>query len=246
MRAVPDGDEYDKDIALAIRYAVDNGAKVINMSFGKELSPEKKWVDEAVKYAELKDVLIVHAAGNDAANTDSVGNYPNPYLKSTNKTAANFITVGASSDPKVSGSYIADFSNYGKHTVDVLAPGVKIYSTLPGSTYGFQKGTSMASPVVAGVAALIRSYFPSLSARQVKYAIEKSADVDTTISVALPGTQDKMVKVTDLSASGGFINAYKAVKLAAELQNDKQQVKKPTFPARRLPPATFKNTTPKQ
>jgi cell wall-associated protease len=236
IRAVPDGDEYDKDIALAIKYAVDNGAKVINMSFGKGLSPEKKWVDDAVRYAELKDVLIIHAAGNDAENTDTTGNFPNPELKVLHRKASNFITVGASSDPRVSGDYVADFSNYGKSTVDVFAPGVKIYSTLPGkSSYGFLKGTSMASPVVAGVAAVIRSYFPELSAGQVKYAIEKSAIADPALKVTRPGSKET-VSFTDLSTSGGLINAFNAVKVAMTLQPDKKEIRKEV-----LPKPTFKN-----
>lgn len=236
IRAVPDGDEYDKDIALAIKYAVDNGAKVINMSFGKGLSPEKKWVDDAVRYAELKDVLIIHAAGNEAEDNDTTGNFPNPDLKVLHRKASNFITVGASSDPKVSGDYVADFSNYGKKTVDVFAPGVKIYSTLPGkNAYGFLKGTSMASPVVAGVAAIIRSYFPDLSAGQVKFAIEKSAIADTTLQVTKPGTKE-MVSFTDLSTSGGFVNAYGAVKMASTLQPEKRPIKKEV-----LPKSSFKN-----
>jgi len=236
IRAVPDGDEYDKDIALAIKYAVDNGAKVINMSFGKGISPEKKWVDEAVRYAELKDVLIVHAAGNDAENTDSTGNFPNPDLKAFKSKASNFLTVGASSDPKVSGDYVADFSNYGQKTVDVFAPGVKIYSTLPGThTYGFLRGTSMASPVVAGVAAVIRSYFPELSASQVKTAIEESAIADTALLVKKPGSKE-MVPITSLCSSGGCINAYKAAKIAALMQPEKKEAKKDM-----LPKSTFKN-----
>lgn len=241
IRAVPDGDEYDKDIALAIKYAVDNGAKVINMSFGKGLSPEKRWVDSAVRYAELKDVLIVHAAGNDAEDNDTTGNFPNPDLKILHRKASNFITVGAGSDPKVSNDYIADFSNYGKNSVDIFAPGVKIYSTLPGrDSYGFLKGTSMASPVVAGVAAVIRSYFPELSAKQVKYAIEKSAVEDTTIKVMKPGTKEK-VPMTDLCTSGGWLNAYDAVKVAATLQPKKMEIKKQV-----LPKSTFKNLPVKQ
>ncbi|MDQ6813808.1 MAG: S8 family peptidase [Bacteroidota bacterium] len=236
IRAVPDGDEYDKDIALAIKYAVDNGAKVINMSFGKGLSPEKKWVDDAVRYAELKDVLIIHAAGNDGEDTDTTGNFPNPDLKVLHRRASNFITVGASSDPRVSGDYVADFSNYGKNTVDVFAPGVKIYSTLPGkSSYGFLKGTSMASPVVAGVAAVIRSYFPDLSAAQVKYAIEKSAIADPALKVTKPGSKEK-VSFTELSTSGGLINAYNAVKLAMTLQPEKNEIRKEV-----LPKPEFKN-----
>src|SRR5690606_35937523 len=135
IRAVPDGDEHDKDIALGIRYAVDNGAQIINMSFGKGFSPEKKWVDEAVKYAEDHDVLLVHAAGNDASNIDEVENYPTPEFIQDGYRAPNWITVGASGDP-AEGGYTANFSNYGKTEVDVFAPGVKIYSTIPGgNTY---------------------------------------------------------------------------------------------------------------
>lgn len=241
IRAVPDGDEYDKDIALAIKYAVDNGAKVINMSFGKELSPEKKWVDSAVRYAELKDVLIVHAAGNDAGDNDTIGNFPNPDLKILQRKASNFITVGASSDPKISGDYVADFSNYGKNTVDVFAPGVKIYSTIPGrNSYGFLKGTSMACPVVAGVAAVIRSYFPELSARQVKFAIEKSAVEDSAIKVTKPGTKEQ-VEMNQLCTAGGWINAYTAAKVAATLQPEKKAIRKQV-----LPRPTFKNLPVKQ
>jgi subtilisin family serine protease len=236
IRAVPDGDEYDKDIALAIKYAVDNGAKVINMSFGKGISPEKKWVDDAVRYAELKDVLIVHAAGNDGENTDTTGNFPNPELKVLRRKASNFITVGASSDPKVSGDFVADFSNYGKSTVDIFAPGVKIYSTLPGTNaYGFLKGTSMASPVVAGVAAVIRSYFPDLTASQVKYVIEKSAIADPALEVTRPGSKET-IPFSELSTSGGLLNAYNAVKLATTLQSEKKEIKKPA-----LPRPSFKN-----
>ncbi|HZG26633.1 MAG TPA: S8 family serine peptidase, partial [Chitinophagaceae bacterium] len=235
IRAVPDGDEHDKDIALAIRYAVDNGAKVVNMSFGKSFSPQKEWVDDAVKYADSKGVLLVHAAGNDYANVDSADNYPNPVLKDSNARATNWITVGASSDPLAEPmfkSYTASFSNYGKREVDVFAPGTKIYSTLPGGTlYGNLQGTSMAAPVVAGVAGLIKSYFPNLSPQQVKYVIEKSATTLET-SVKLPGTET-LVKLSDISTSGGILNAYGAVKLAATL--------KPELNSQKLPKSTLKN-----
>ncbi|MDB5229253.1 MAG: family serine peptidase [Chitinophagaceae bacterium] len=220
IRAVPDGDEYDKDVALAIKYAVDNGAKVINMSFGKSFSPEKKWVDEAIRYAESKDVLIVHAAGNESANVEVTDNYPNADLLTFNKTASNFINVGASSDPGITqSSIIASFSNYGKEKVDVFAPGVKIYSTLPGGhEYGYLQGTSMASPVVAGIAAIIRSYFPELSAEQVKAAIENSAawPDDPAANALKPGTNEK-VKTSELSRKG-FVNAAAAVALASQMQ----------------------------
>jgi cell wall-associated protease len=230
IRAVPDGDEHDKDIALAIRYAVDNGAKVINMSFGKDFSPEKKWVDEAVKYAESKGVLLVHAAGNDAKNIDSTDNFPNAILGSTRARAGNWITVGASGDPKA-GGITAGFSNFGKDQVDVFAPGVRIYSTIPGgTTYGNAQGTSMAAPVVAGSAAFLLQYFPYLTPQQVKYCLEKSAQ-PLTEKVRQPGTGE-LVSLSDLSRSGGVINVYEAAKIAATLNpaNPGKQEKKAPKP----------------
>ncbi|HEX4878014.1 MAG TPA: S8 family serine peptidase, partial [Chitinophagaceae bacterium] len=224
LRAVPDGDEHDKDIALAIRYAVDNGAKVINMSFGKGFSPEKKWVDEAVKYAESKGVLLVHAAGNDAKNLDTTFNYPTPQLLDGTRPS-NWITVGASGDPKA-GGLTASFSNYGKNEVDVFAPGVKIYSTVPGgNTYQNLQGTSMASPVVAGLAAFILQYYPNLTPAQVKMVIEKSAQGPGT-KVKNPGN-DELVDLKELSRSGGIINAFEAIKLAATVKPAAKPVVKP-------------------
>jgi subtilisin family serine protease len=234
IRAVPNGDEHDKDIALAIRYAVDNGARIINMSFGKNLSPEKSWVDSAVKYAESKGVLLIHAAGNDNADVDTTDNFPNPNIRHSQYTASNWITVGASSDPLAEPgfpSYTASFSNYGKKEVDVFAPGTRIYSTLPGGkNYGNLQGTSMAAPVVTGVAALILEYYPNLTAQQVKYCIEKSA-VRVPGKVERPGSQDSPVMVTmgDLSKSGGIINAYEALKLASTLNAAPEKPKKSTL-----------------
>jgi cell wall-associated protease len=236
IRAVPDGDEHDKDIALAIRYAVDNGAKVVNMSFGKDFSPQKKWVDEAVKYAEEKGVLLVHAAGNDARNIDTTDNFPNAVIKADGKKASNWITVGASGDPKA-GGITANFSNYGKDQVDVFAPGVKIYSTIPGgNTYGNAQGTSMASPVVAGTAAFLLQYFPYLTPQQVKYCIEKSALAPES-KVKTPGTGDT-VALTDISKTGGVINAYEAAKIAATLEPG---AKPETNPKKRTPRPTLRN-----
>jgi subtilisin family serine protease len=235
IRAVPDGDEHDKDIALAIRYAADNGAKVVNMSFGKDFSPQKKWVDEAVKYAESKGVLLVHAAGNDAKNIDTADNFPNAIMKSTNKKASNWITVGASGDPKA-GGLTASFSNYGKNQVDVFAPGVKIYSSVPGgNTYAMAQGTSMACPVVAGTAAFLLEYFPYLTPQQLKYCLEKSAQAPD-IKVRKPGT-DEMVALSDISESGGIINAYEAAKVAATLDPSGKSV----APKKTSPKPTLKN-----
>lgn len=222
VRVVPDGDEYDKDVALAIRYAVNNGAKIINMSFGKAYSPEKYWVDSAVAYAEQKDVLLVHSAGNENYNLDSTTVFPNSYLTTYKKSAANFITVGASSDTLITdGNIAADFSNYGKQNVDLFAPGVKIYSTLPGgNTYGNQDGTSMAAPIVTGVAALIKTYYPSLTAKQIKTILEKTVFTPTATAPCLqPGNSSIAVPFNTLSKTGGIVNAYNAVVLANSMGN---------------------------
>jgi cell wall-associated protease len=220
LRAVPDGDEHDKDIALAIRYAVDNGAQVVSMSFGKSFSPEKNWVDDAVKYAESRGVLLVHAAGNDAKNIDSSDNFPTANYIGGKGKASNWITVGASGDLK-NGGITAAFSNYGKKDVDVFAPGVQIYSTIPGgTTYGNASGTSMACPVVAGTAALLLEYFPTLSARQIKNIIEQSSTL-LEEEVNKPGTTDK-VNLGSLSKTGGLLNAYAAVKLASTIKGERK------------------------
>jgi len=215
IRAVPDGDEHDKDIALAIRYAVDHGAKVINMSFGKAFSPEQKWVEDAFRYAAKKDVLIVKAAGNDSQNIDSLPSYPTARNMKNKKLIPNVLTIGASGP--LTSSLIAPFSNYGKTMVDVFAPGVRVYSTVPGDkTYAAMSGTSMASPVTAGLAALLKSYFPNLTAVQLKKVIEESV---TKINdpVRKPGTS-LMVSMTDLCHTGGIINAYNAIKLAETIK----------------------------
>ena len=223
IRAVPDGDEHDKDIALAIRYAVDNGAQVVSMSFGKDFSPEKAWVDEAVQYAEKKGVLLVHAAGNDSKNIDSADNFPNAVYSNKKGKATNWITVGASGDPK-NGGVTAKFSNYGKKEVDVFAPGVQIYSTIPGgNTYGNASGTSMACPVVAGTAAFILGYYPALTAKQLKYVIEKSAR-PVTEDVNIPGTEEK-ISLSELSTTGGLLDAYSAIKLAATIKGERKVTK---------------------
>ncbi|MCD2421475.1 S8 family peptidase [Niabella pedocola] len=230
VRAVPNGDEHDKDIALAIRYAVDNGARVINMSFGKGFSPEKKWVDDAVKYAVDKGVLLVHAAGNDKQNNDTTFNFPSAYYLDKSRPAT-WITVGASG-PDAKSGLVANFSNYGKKEVDVFAPGVQIYSTLPGgNVYGNQQGTSMAAPVVTGLAALIMSYYPELSAVQVKEIIERSV-VKPAEKVTNP-ENGAMVSLSELSTTGGIINAYEAVKLADTYQKKGGTTPKPAVKKRK-------------
>lgn len=211
VRVVPDGDERDKDVANGIRYAVDNGAKIINMSFGKAYKYNKAVVDSAVAYAVSKGVLLVHAAGNDGENNDYSPNYPNDSMPD-NSFAATWVEVGASQPEP---SHIAtSFSNYGKANVDLFAPGYRINSTAPGNKYEKADGTSMAAPVVSGVAALVWSHYPSLSAVQLKEILMKSS-VTYKKSVVLPGTEKTKVKFSELSVSGGVLNAYKALQMAA-------------------------------
>jgi len=214
VRVVPNGDERDKDVANAIRYAVENGAKIINMSFGKGFVYNKKTVDDAIKFAEVHDVLLVHAAGNDAKDIDVEKNYPTKYftdsLQEVTGEAKNYLTVGATSW-KQGPDLLANFSNYGYKGVDVFAPGVKINSTMPDSKYKEQDGTSMAAPVVSGIAAVLRSYYPTLTAPQVKEIISKSVvKVDQKVKVKSE-TGNKKAYLDEISVAGGVANLYNAV-----------------------------------
>lgn len=214
LRAVPNGDEYDKDIALAIRYAVDNGAKVINGSFGKYYSQQKEWVMDAIKYAESKDVLVVIAAGNESYDLDVKNKYPNDTYDGSPEYAKNVLIIGALA-PTYGTKMVASFSNYGKNNVDIYAPGDKIYATTPLNTYEYLQGTSMASPNVAGVATLIRSYYPSLTAVQVKQIIMESG---TPLKNQVVIGEDKhKANFADASKSGRIVNAYNALLLAAKM-----------------------------
>jgi subtilisin family serine protease len=219
IRTVPDGDERDKDVANSILYAVDNGAKILNMSFGKSYAWDKKVVDDAVKYAVSKGVLLVHAAGNDGKNTEKEDNFPNRLftdsLGKTMGTAQGWIEVGASGW-KNDEELVASFSNYGGKTVDVFAPGVKINSTMPGSTYKENDGTSMAAPVVAGLAALIWSHYPNFTAVQIKDIIMNSVvKVEQKVKIKEEG-DNRRVLLSDISVTGGIVNAYNALQLAEQ------------------------------
>lgn len=218
VRTVPDGDEYDKDVALALRYAIDNGAKVINTSFGKEFSPHKEWVYNALKYAAEKDVLIVNAAGNDTKNVDVQLTFPDDNINGKEFTDT-MITIGAL-NYEYNENLVASFSNYGKNNVDLFSPGVQIYATVPENKYKFLDGTSMAAPEVAGVAALIRAYFPKLKAREVKQILMESGLTPTVKEVLVGGRGEegeaKRMLFSELSKSGKIVNAYNAIILAAQ------------------------------
>jgi len=221
LKAVNNGDEYDKDVANAIHYAVDNGAKVINMSFGKYLSPHKDWVDEAIKYAASKDVLLVLASGNDNLNVDSVPQYPNDtFLDGSSTDADNLINVGASAALKDT-SLASNFSNYGVKNVDVFAPGVKVTSIDTDAEFNTADGTSFAAPVVTGIAALVLEYYPKLSAAQVKQVILQSATPLKGTMVYKPGTK-QLVDFTTLSKSGGIVNAYNALEIASKMKGERR------------------------
>lgn len=215
LRCVPSGDERDKDVANAIIYAVDNGARILNLSFGKKYVWDKKALDNALRYAEKKNVLIVHGAGNDHANTDSVTYYPNKWY-SKKKWAHNFIEVGAI-NWKTNEELVADFSNYGQNNVDLFAPGVDIYSTAPENSYKFASGTSMAAPVVSGVAAVVWSHYPQLSAKELKKILMQSSIKNfSQKKVYLPGRQ-QLVPFSSLSKTGGIVNLYEAMILAQSM-----------------------------
>jgi subtilisin family serine protease len=221
IRAVPNGDEYDKDIALGIRYAVDNGAKIINGSFGKAYSPNAEWVYDAIKYAADNDVLFVHAAGNSGEDLDDPNNpnFPNDQINNGPEMADNVITVGALTS-KYGSEMVASFSNYGLINVDVFAPGDDIYSTMPNNEYDFQGGTSMAAPAVAGVAALVRSFYPKLSASQVK-AILLNSGLTTKSKVVVDGDASKAMDFQKISKSGKMVNAYNALIMADAVSRGK-------------------------
>ncbi len=217
IRTVPNGDERDKDVANAIVYAVKNGATVINMSFGKEYSPNKAYVDKAVAYAEKHGVLLIHAAGNDGKNTESAANnYPNKRLfsnKATSHEASNWIEVGASYKTK-NANLPANFSNWGKTSVDLFAPGMAINSTIPGNRYHELQGTSMASPEVAGVAALLLGHFPNKSSKNILDAIMSSTNQYPGLIVNLPGTKGaEQASFSHLSKTGGTINTFNAMEM---------------------------------
>jgi len=225
IRAVPNGDEYDKDIALGIRYAVDNGASIINCSFGKSFSPNAEWVYDAIKYAAAKDVLIVHAAGNDGNDLDLPihPNYPNDQVNNGEEFADNLITVGALTS-SYGGQLVASFSNYGKVNVDIFAPGDDVYSAMPENEYEFQGGTSMAAPAVTGVAALIRSHYPRLTASEVKDIIMESG-LSTQQKVVLPGGDGESMAFRELSVTGKMANAYNALILADQRSKNGKRAK---------------------
>lgn len=230
VRCVPDGDERDKDVANAIIYAVDNGASIINMSFGKGYAWDKNAVDKAVKYAKKHDVLLVHAAGNAGQDNDKTGNFPNDHFARHGlfgpKVAKNWLEVGALSW-KGGEDAAASFSNYGKENVDLFSPGVAIYSTTPGNTYAKYNGTSMASPVAAGVAAVIRSYYPKLTAEQVKDVMMSSTvRARDAAKVKKPGGNGELVPFTDLCVTGGVVNVYEAIKKAGTVKGKKRSSKK--------------------
>jgi subtilisin family serine protease len=218
VRCVPDGDERDKDVANAIIYAVNNGAQILNLSFGKTYSPQKQFVDSALKLAQAKGVLIVHAAGNDAKDVDVSQFYPQKYADGT-VIMDNWINVGASYQ-KLNKEFTASFTNYGKKNVDIFAPGVNICSTWPNNRYYVGDGTSFACPMVAGAAALIKSVYPSLTAAQIKEILMKSSRKIPSLKVYLPKKEtDKkkmVVEFGSLSVTGGILNVYDALKLAGQ------------------------------
>lgn len=206
VRIVPDGDERDQDVANGIRYAVDNGAKILNMSFGKLVDDNSPLVMDAFKYAESKNVLIVKAAGNNNLDVDQTTLYPLT-LVNGKQYSPTTITVGANT--RDADDLRARFSNWGRAAVDVFGPGTQIYSTVPGTNkYQFAQGTSMASPAVAGVAALVWSHYPKLTAKDIKQILIE--------------TVNKNDQLKEYAVSGGVVDSYKAVQRAEEIYKQRK------------------------
>lgn len=220
IRTVPDGDEWDKDVAKAIQYAIDNGAEIINMSFGKSFSPQKEFVDKVLMMAAEKNVLLIHAAGNDNENIDVETNFPNQFSFSDSSILLqNWLTIGSSAKNKKKKDFVSEFSNYGKKSVDIFAPGEDIITCAPGNKYDMASGTSFSAPMVSGAAALVKSYYPNLTAAEIKDILLKSSKCDD-ILVLLPGTNgksSKYVNFSSLSASGGLLNVYSALQMAEKV-----------------------------
>ena len=214
------GDEHDKDIAMAIYYAVDNGAKIINMSFGKEFSLEQEWVTNAIIYAEKKDVLIIHSSGNESKDIDKNFYYPTDIkYGDTNEFSSNFINVGSISK-RTDSTLVSTFSNYGKNNVDIFAPGENIYVAIPDNQYTYDSGTSLAAPIASGTAALIWLYYPNLTVQEVKKIILESG-ITIDKKVVKPGTKNEMVPFSELCKSGKILNTYNAMKMAEEISSKK-------------------------
>ncbi|WP_271782548.1 S8 family serine peptidase [Aquimarina algiphila] len=216
------GNEHDKDIALAIRYAVDNGAKVINMSFGKEFSARKQWVNDAYKYAEKNNVLIVSSAGNNRRNLNKKNDYyPNDNINNKEEVCSNFILVGASSY-SMNKKLITSFSNYGNINVDIFAPGHKIKTLLPKNHYKSDSGTSISSAIVTGIIALIRSYYPDLTATEIKQILMKSGNsylID--VEIKQKDGSKKIIAFSELSKSGKIVNVYNAILMAEQISDSR-------------------------
>lgn len=223
IRTVPDGDEWDKDVAKAIQYAIDNGAEIINMSFGKSFSPQKEFVDKVVKMADEHNVLLVHAAGNDSENIDVESNFPNQFSADSTVLTKNWLTIGSTSKDKKKKLFVSDYSNYGKKSVDIFAPGENIITCTPGNKYDIASGTSFSAPMFSGAAALIKSYYPILKASDIKEILLQSSACED-ITVVLPGTtgkQKQLVKFSSLSVTGGLLNVYSALQLAEQRSQTK-------------------------
>ncbi len=231
IRVVPaDGDERDKDIANGIRYAVDNGASIINLSAGKYFANNEQYVIDAIKYAESKGVLFVAAAGNEGTNIETTINYPRKFYTENGqmKYFSNLLCVGASTWMKQWNSekdpdnltrkfdLAASFSNFSDKVVDLYSPGVEVNSTVPGGKYQRMGGTSMAAPNAAGVAAILKGYFPNLNASQIKDILMKSSRKYNGLIVKTK--EIGKVDFSKLSKTGGVIDAYNAFIMAKNMK----------------------------
>jgi thermitase len=200
IRTVPDdADELDSDVVEAYLYAANNGAKVINCSFGKAKNEGGMVVRDTINKISSKGVLVVISAGNDSSgpfswhNNDVDPKYPAAF------DSANSLVIASSA----AGGELSSFSNVGKVSVDVASPGSKIYSTVPGNKYSMASGTSMAAPNASGVAAMVMGYYPMLKNTSVKKVLMDSV-------TKVPAFADKMVSGGRLNLKTALTNAKTA------------------------------------
>jgi len=221
------GDFTDKDFYLGFKYAISNGANIINISQGKTFSMTPKILFKALKLAKRRNVLVVMSAGNQAMSLDENWRFPQSISKLYEKNFSNVLIVGASSK-KLNKNLLDEDSNYGLKSIDIFAPGEDIPTTLPNNEFTTKSGTSFAAPIVTNVAALLWSHYPKLKASEIKKIIMQSgAEYDGLVNVPCDLEKNQFCKNNPqkqkfnlLSRSGKIINALNALKLAEKLTSN--------------------------
>ncbi|MBG7630454.1 MAG: S8 family serine peptidase [Bacteroidetes bacterium] len=209
------GAETDKDLALSIKYAVENGAQVINISANRTYELHNEWVQQALLYAEEQNVLVVKGAGNSETDIDKIITYPNKNTK--DHVLNNFIVVGATG-MELNSNFKPVWANYGRKTVDFYAPGESILTTTPFDSYKVDSGSSLSTAITSGVAALLLSYYPDLKVSEIRQILMESA-TRYDLDIELDYDSNTTVPFSKLSNSGGVLNAFNAFVLAEKISH---------------------------